>query len=99
MIAEDLYRNVKPEPTKPSRHSLEFAPGVMPFKRQYTHLQQLRVCARGEDVPLRAFDIHLHEVEAFDTGEADRFVPADTRDLRGSIPRGAQRILDRAVVG
>ena len=98
MITEDLYCGVKPEPTKPSCHSVEFAPGVMPLKRQYTHLQQLRVCARGEDFPFRALNIHLDEIEAFNTGETDRFVPADTHDLLGLIPRGAQRILDRGAL-
>jgi hypothetical protein len=98
MITEDLYCSVEPEPTQPSRQTFELAPGVMPFERQDTHLPELRICTRGKDIPLRAFNIHLDEVEAFYMREADRVVPADTHDLLGFIAGGAQRILDRATL-
>jgi hypothetical protein len=64
MVAEDLRLCVETEPTKPSRQCPELFPRVMPLKRQYAHLPQLRVRTRSKDFPFRTFYVHLDEVEA-----------------------------------
>jgi len=94
MAAADLCYSFEPQPAKAIRQCFKLVPRVMPFKRQYAHLPQLRICAGAENFPLRAFDGHLNEVETFDAREAECLIPADTFDLLGLVPGGGQRILD-----